>query len=232
MGGERAEVPSTLWTAVLQARDREGAGFRDGLGRLARAYWKPVYWILRTRWGRSNEEAKDLAQAFFASFLEKDRLEGVDPGKGRFRSWLHIVLDNFMRNELETARALKRRGGATIISIDAGDEQVPIRSGELPPDSLFDRAWSIHVFREAVDELRTILPVEAVRAFERHELERAAPSCTELAKELGLSTTQVENHLKRARAEFGNILRRRVRETLLEGESLEDELRLLGAALS
>jgi DNA-directed RNA polymerase specialized sigma24 family protein len=35
------------------------------------AYWKPVYKTVRLKWNKSNEDAKDLTQAFFTRAMEK-----------------------------------------------------------------------------------------------------------------------------------------------------------------
>src|SRR5947207_15794780 len=111
--------PETLWSAVIGAQDRAAFDHRARVDRLVRLYWKPVYWALRLRWKRQHEDAKDLTQTFFAHLLEKDALAGVGPDKGKFRSWLRVVLDNFMRNELEAAKAQKRGGGLKALSLDA-----------------------------------------------------------------------------------------------------------------
>jgi RNA polymerase sigma factor (sigma-70 family) len=235
MGGSKAAFPSTMWTQVLAARDRDAAGFRERLDSIIRLYWKPVYWTLRTRWGRASEDAKDLAQAFFASFLEKDRLANVGPEKGRFRTFLRVVLDNFMRNELEAMNAVKRGGRAEIVSISAGDQEIPIAADQLRPEEVFDRAWAAHVFRATVDELREHYRAAGreitFTAFDRHALGRHPPSYPDLAKELGIHVHELENHLKHAKNTFAKLLRARVRETISDEASLEDELRALGELL-
>jgi hypothetical protein len=40
--------------------------------RLAALYWKPAYKYFRIKWRASNEDAKDLTQAFFARAIERD----------------------------------------------------------------------------------------------------------------------------------------------------------------
>jgi RNA polymerase sigma-70 factor (ECF subfamily) len=234
IGGPGAAFPSTLWTEILEARNRDATGFRERLDALVRRYWKPVYWTLRTRWNRSNEEAKDLTQSFFASFLEKDRLSNVGPEKGRFRTFLRVVLDNFMRNELEAAAALKRGGGAAPLPLDALEE-MPVQSPAPRPEEAFDRAWAVHVFREAMRDVeaehRRAGRERQFRVFERHSLDREPPTYAALAAEFGFTVHEVENALKQSRAALAKALRARVRETLADDASVEDELRVLGEAL-
>jgi RNA polymerase sigma factor (sigma-70 family) len=232
--GGPAAYPSTLWSAVISATDRSAPDFRRGLDRLIGLYWKPVYWTLRLRWQRPPEEAKDLVQAFFLGFLEKDRLAGVGPEKGRFRVYLRVLLDNFMRNEREAERALKRGGGAGKFSIDALEEP-PVASGTLPPDRVFDRAWAIQVFRDAAGTLRREYESSGRAAyfqvFELRELSDEPPPYPEIARKLSIAVHDVENYLKHARAAFQRILRAAVQETLADGGSLEEELRFLADSL-
>ena len=51
----------------------------EGLGRVCSKYWKPVYAYVRAAWAKSNEDAKDLTQAFFLWLLEERVLEQFDP---------------------------------------------------------------------------------------------------------------------------------------------------------
>ena len=70
--GERAGdvFATTHWSVVLNAADTAAPNAQEALEKLCRAYWYPLYAYVR-RQGRSAEDAQDLTQAFFASFLEK-----------------------------------------------------------------------------------------------------------------------------------------------------------------
>ena len=87
MGGERRSFPSTHWSQLAAVRDAVTEEHRAILNSLIEAYWKPVYWYIRRR-GRSNEDAKDLAQEFFTACLGRELFGRADRGKGRFRSFL------------------------------------------------------------------------------------------------------------------------------------------------
>lgn len=235
LGGPSEAFPTTTWTRVLGAKKPDSSDRRADLDLLIRLYWKPVYWYVRRRWGKSNDDSKDLTQAFFTTFLEKDRLANVGPERGRFRTYLRVVLENFLRNAEEAARAAKRGGGARICPLQPGDEEVPFAAGTLAPDQLFDKAWAFHVFREASEQLAANFRASgretAWRLFERRDLADTPPTYEELARELGLTVHEVEHQLKQARASFAAILRERVRETLADGAELEDELRHLVDAI-
>ena len=67
---------STLWSVVQEAGENDSPGARDALEKLARSYWKPIYFFVRRRVG-DVEQARDLTQAFFAYLMEKDLLAKI-----------------------------------------------------------------------------------------------------------------------------------------------------------
>src|SRR5439155_506550 len=81
------------------------------------AYWPPLYSFLRHR-GFSSADAQDLVQGFFAHLLEQNTLTSADQQKGRLRTFLLGSLQNFLYNEYDRARALKRGGGRQVVSIE------------------------------------------------------------------------------------------------------------------
>ncbi len=230
-----APFPSTLWSAILGAQDRTSPDHRARLNELIHLYWKPVYWSLRSRWRRQHADALDLTQTFFAHLIERDALAAVGPDKGRFRAWLRVVLDNFMRNELEAAKAQKRGGGLKPLSLDTEDDAPPVPDNGLTPEQAFDRAWAIHLFKQSVEILRTLYHAEGRDAafawFERHELDPDPPSCAQMAEADGRKPHEVENALKAARTAFARILREKVAETVADPRRVEEELRALAEAM-
>ena len=75
--------------------------------------WYPLYVFVRRR-GYAPEDAQDLTQAFFARLLEKGDVARASPARGRFRSFLLASLQNFLLNEFDRMRTLKRGGGVRI----------------------------------------------------------------------------------------------------------------------
>ncbi len=110
---------TTHWSLVLDAGMQTGSlASGEALETLCGDYWPPIYACVR-RGGRSREEAEDLTQEFFASLLRYDSFSRVDPGKGRFRSFLLASLKHFLSNQWHRERAKKRGGGRPVISLDA-----------------------------------------------------------------------------------------------------------------
>jgi RNA polymerase sigma factor (sigma-70 family) len=243
IGGAGGRFPATHWSAVLAARSDDPAERSRGLEAIAVAYWKPIYKYVRIRWGKSNEDAKDLTQDFFAKLLEKEYLEDFDPAKARLRTFLRICADRFVANEAKAAKRLKRGGGAVHLSLDFDAAESELQRAEpsmqlvASPESVDDfleKEFIRSLFGIAVDKLRSECESHGkrihFRLFEIYDLEGdglCKTSYAELAKEFQITPTDVTNYLAFARREF----RRIALECLREMTASEDEFRREARAL-
>ena len=116
MGGSGHAFPQTNWSSILSIPDPASPERRERLNRLLQQYWRPVYKFVRASWGKSNEDSKDLAQAFFMHVLETDLVSRYDKEKGRFRHFLKGSLRNFLNKEYRSAKAIKRGGDRMSLS--------------------------------------------------------------------------------------------------------------------
>src|SRR5262245_51585989 len=143
LGGFRKWFPATTEGFVDNLK---GSGTREqrlGIDTLCDRYWKPVYHYLRTALVRTNEDAKDLTQAFFSWLLERDLLARYDPRQGSFRGYLKGLLRNFLGNREQELRSLKRGGGVKIMPIDAEDAAYERIAADpsADPEKVFDQIW-------------------------------------------------------------------------------------------
>jgi DNA-directed RNA polymerase specialized sigma24 family protein len=115
---QSASFRTTQWTQVLQACEGgDGAIAQRALTNLCLKYWYPLYAYVRRR-GKQPADAEDLAQGFLSQLLEKNRLAGVHPSKGKFRTFLLTCFDNYLCDQHDHECAKKRGGGQTILSLD------------------------------------------------------------------------------------------------------------------
>src|SRR6185503_9222020 len=138
------EFRTTRWSVVLAAGDSACVDKTRALDRLCHAYWDPLYCYVRRR-GNSEHDAQDLTQAFFEHLLEGDGLRKIGPGTTKFRSFLLTAISNFLADEHDRQRALKRGGGKAIISFDSqeAEERYQIEPVHFEtPERLFDRRWA------------------------------------------------------------------------------------------
>src|ERR1043166_641552 len=153
---EKAVFQNTLWSRVFAAGKSDSAETKRALEELCRLYWYPIYAFLRRR-GHDREQARDLAQGFFAYLLGRKLLRKADPERGRFRSFLLGMLKNFASHECAKEKAPRRGGSVEFISLD--DETAEERyscesSSNLTPENLFDRRWAMTVLEEAMRRLK------------------------------------------------------------------------------
>lgn len=241
IGGPGGRFPTTRWSAVVVLQNPADARRDMAVDLLVQAYWKPVYKHLRIRWNKSNEDAKDLTQGFFAQAFEKEYFKRFDPARGaRFRTYLRTCLDGFVANEEKAQRRQKRGGGQTMLAIDFDIAESELALSSPLPDECFDREFARSLFSAALEDLRAHCE-ETGRAdrylvFLKIDIERDAAqkvTYSEAAAELGLPVTTVTNHLAYARRTFRKLVLERLRAITGSDEEFRTEARRLlgGAAL-
>ena len=121
-----APFPTTHWSRVARAGDPAAPEARAALAELCRAYWYPLYALIRRR-GYRPEEAADLTQDYFARLLEKRPLAAADRRKGRFRAFLRTDCGFFLADRARPPPGpeARRRGRAAV-------DRRPRRRGPLP----------------------------------------------------------------------------------------------------
>ena len=232
--------PPTRHSAVLAVGSDDPAERARSFEILVRAYYKPVYKHLRLRWHKDAEEARDLAQGFFARAFEKGDLAGFDRQKARFRTYLKLCLDRFAMEQARRERRQKRGGGAVRLGLDFDEAERELARADLTsdPEQTFDREWVRGLFASAVASLREACEragkPERFTLFTRYALEEGPerPTYAALAAELGISVTDVNNHLAAARRQLRALVIERLRELTADEEELREEARaVLGVAL-
>ena len=212
-------------------------GSAAALEELCGTYWRPIYAFVR-RQGHATDDARDLTQGFFAAFLERGDVHGLDPDRGRFRSYLLSAVKHYLGNQAERERALKRGGGARILSLsieDDGGAAIDPEDGRTP-ERAYERQWALALLRRALDRLRA----EQVAKGRGGLFERLKPSLAgqriegghaAVAASLGLTTVAVKVAAHRLKKRYGELLTEEVARTVELPQEIEDELNHLFRAL-
>ncbi len=235
---------TTRWSLVLQAKDRPSADAFEALADLCRAYWYPLYAMIRRR-SRDGHEAQDLTQEFFVRLLEKDFLDDVDPARGRFRAFLLAAVKHFLSNEWDKGLAAKRGGGLCIQSLDvqefdwdSGESRYLTEpSHELTPERLFERQWAIALLDRVLKRLQDdYLKLNKMTEFETLtpflSRDRDGADYADAAKKLHSSESTVRVAAHRLRKRYRELLREEIAHTVSTPQEVEDELRYLFVVLS
>ncbi len=237
----RANSPvfaTTHWSVVLAAGHNSAPGAQEALEKLCRTYWYPLYAFLRWQ-GKTDEDAQDLTQDFFARFLEKEFIGLADPGRGRFRSFLLACLKNFSAEQHRHACRLKRGGNQTIVSWDgltAEQRYLAEPRNESAPESLYEKRWALTLLETALERLGSELASagkERIFAELKGHLwgEPSAVSYAELSGRLGMSEGALKVTVHRLRQRFRELLREEVAHTVARPEEIEEELQYLIAVV-
>lgn len=209
------------------------------LEELCRTYWYPLYAYVRHR-GHSPADAEDLTQAFFARFLGKNYLAGLDANRGRFRAFLLASLKHFLANEWDRSQRQKRGGGATVLSLDyqGADTRYQIDPPDnLSPDKLFDRAWATTLLERVIDRLREENVVEG-RAGQFEHLKSFLMvgsndiPYAEAATALAMTEGNVRVAVHRLRRRYRELLKQEIVQTLADPAQADEEMRALMSAFS
>jgi RNA polymerase sigma-70 factor (ECF subfamily) len=238
--GNNSDSPTGLGDAPRSFPTTQGSwvgelgssgSYRRALDLVCERYWKPIYWYVRFTGGRTDDESKDLTQAFLLWLLEDEPLRGYDPEKGRFRPYLKVLLKRFLGHDLEAKRRLKRGGGVRVLALDDPSfpgEAVPDPS-TADPEKAFDRLWAMELARTAIDRVRERLrrqgrsdKFEAYAAIDLCRAE-AVPSYREVAARLRVGEHDVRNALRDVRALIREEIRGDLAETVSRPEDLEAE---------
>lgn len=228
---------TTRWTVVVAAGARHTPQSDHALEELCRAYWYPLYAYVRRR-GHSKEDAEDLTQAFFARFLEKNYLEGLDARRGRFRAFLLVALKHFLSNEWDKSRAQKRGGNAPHLSLDwqTADTQFQVASADGgEPDKAFDREWALALLAKVIERLQAEHETEGKAAqFEALKIfltaGKGAGSYAEAASALGMEEGAARVAVHRMKKRYRLLLRDEIAQTLSDPGQIDAELESLFGA--
>ncbi|UCG58250.1 MAG: hypothetical protein JSU70_01840 [Phycisphaerales bacterium] len=234
MGGLRDTFLTTHWSQIgdIQAGADED---RALISLLLERYWRPVYSYLRRR-GFDNERAKDLTQGFFHEVVLNRRLvERAEPSKGRFRTLLLHALNQYVIDEQRKETAQKRIPPDKLVRLDLADlpawaEPAP----DLDADQSFNYSWKADLLDRVLAELKDRY---VKRGMELHWYifrDRIAnpiledfepPSLTDICEQYGIENeVTASNMLKTVKRLFQSTLRKYVRQTVVSGELVEEEM--------
>ena len=238
IGGPGGRFPTTHGSAIVGVGSPDSGERQRSFDTLMAAYWKPVYKYIRIRWHKSNEDAKDLTQAFFVQVLEKDYLRPYDPARARFRTFLRTCLEGFLSNQHKAATRLKRGGGATLLSLDFERAEGELAEAEIPAPEDIERYFEREWLRSLVGLAVSALEEECCRRerqdwfalFARYDLDDDRPerlTYNDLARELDMKVSDVTNRLAWVRRGFRAALLQTLRDITGSQAEFQREARLL-----
>ena len=219
--------PTTVWAQVARAQGRDRGPALEALGRLVDRYWSPVYFFVRHK-GKSRDQAKDLTQEFFTSFLEKDIVSYADQTRGKFRTFLLYSVCRFLALEHRTAARKPRE--VRLQGQRDPDEWSGFEPADAEtPEDVFMRNWAKSFLESCVaklrDECRALDKELQFQVFRLRALREKPLPTKVVAAELGISVTDVVNYLHRAKQRFRRIAREETLNWVTSPGEVDEEIR-------
>jgi RNA polymerase sigma-70 factor (ECF subfamily) len=227
----------------VAAAVQPSAESRSALATLCQSYWPPVYAFIR-RNGSDRDQAQDLTQAFFAVLLEKNYLGDAKPERGRFRSFLLTAVKHFLSNQRDRAKAQKRGGGQTELSLDfsvdahqAEGWYSPVAVDEVTPERLFELRWAHSLLEQVMAKLRE----EFAHAGKAEHFDHLSAFLhgdsksihyDELSAGMSIGAGALRTQVHRMRRKYRDLLRSEIAQTVSTPEEVDDEIRFLLTTLS
>ncbi len=228
------EFQPTRWSLIERAEATDPNLRRKALEEFFALYWQPLYWFAR-RSGWGAEDAADLLQDFCALLQEENWLGRADRDLGKLRTFLLTVFKRHLNDARKRAGARKRGGGVEFVQIETDlAEQLLARSTDEALPSLemgFDREWARTIFDRAIATLRAEMKPETFARIKPLLTGGDDAKLATIAEESGQSVGALKTALSRARRDLREMLRAEVRESLLPGDDLDEEMRYLASVL-
>ena len=235
IGGVRQKFLTTHWSLLEDIKKRDDKE-RALIGLLLERYWKPVYCYLRRK-GYDNEQAKDRTQGFFHEVvLNRDLIDRADPSKGSFRTLLLHALNHYLVDEQRKEMARKRIPKDKLVPLDIADPPaLPEIVGELGPEETFNYAWKADLLERALSEVKenyirqgmeTHWCVFRDRLLQPLRGDQRPRPLKQICRQYGIDDEATASHMtETVKRRFQSVLRKQVRQTVLTGQVVDEELK-------
>jgi DNA-directed RNA polymerase specialized sigma24 family protein len=226
---------TTNWNLIGELKGPDGAA---ALTALCEQYWFPLYAYVRRKLD-NDHDARDSTQEFFAWLLEKNLLRRAAADRGRLRSFLLTSLQNFLHNEYQAGRRQIRGGDSLQFSLnfDEGSSHfAALAAHNRTAERLYERSWALLLLERVMFRLQD--EMEAVgqgRRFQALKLTLSGEQSEgygEIAEKLSTTETAARQAVSRLRKRYRQLLLDEVRATVADPDDVDDEIRLLFAALA
>lgn len=226
--------PTTAWTALEEIKHSSQAERIDRRNRFIVQYYKPVFFFLRAH-GHSVSGAEDWAQSFFTDLLTGDDFLQADRSRGKFRSFLLLLLKRFLSDHGNPDRRPRQQsfeeGFVSITSLLTEDD----RSFEPPthqtPEAAFMRQWARDLVAQVREQVQDLFAKrgqpEFYELFAASQDERpgqAKPTQEELGVRFGLDRDGVKYRLQQVKHAFLVKLRAAVRDQVGSDAEVDQEI--------
>lgn len=154
-GGGGGMFPSTRWSLIEQVDGSRATHSREALGELVDLYRPALMKYLRFVCRLSEDRAEDTLQGFLTEKVVRDELiRHADQRRGRFRTFLKTVLNNYVRSEARRNNAQKRKADRAVPVSMLGEGGAGEGAEQATPD-VFEVEWARTLLQEGLDRFQS-----------------------------------------------------------------------------
>ena len=152
--------------------------------------------------------------------------------RGKFRSFLLASLKHFLSNQRDRARAKKRGGGKSVLSLDFQSAERQYRQEPAhmaTPERLFERRWALSLLEQVLARLEEeYTALGNLEVFYRLKdfliREKGGTPYRQVAEEFDITEGAVKAAVHRLRRAYRRLLEDEISQTVSTEEEMEDEL--------
>lgn len=187
--------PATRHTLIQRACDPTD---ERAWGEFVEGYRAFIFHVLH-KVGVDHDDVEDLTQQILVD-LTSD-LHGYDRGRGKFRTWLSVVIRHRAMAYLQ--RQCYRSGRLKVLT-ELQDTEWDSSQQVTELDAQIQREWAAHVAGLAMDRVRPAFQGQAMEAF---ELYLDGLSANEISERTGLTISSVYTLRKRVKKRLYQAIR-------------------------
>lgn len=236
---DRISDVTTPWTDIVLGQQGSPELRLKCLEELARKYHAPIRAYIGGVF-RLGDPAMvdDLTQGFFLSFIEKDTLAILDQNKGSLHGFLKVAVRRYVETEMR--RGGRRRADSPFTSHHSLHESLAQPDQGAPtPDILFERAWAdtmlddiLTVFKAECQDRDVMHYYQVAERLYLYPQDYGNPGKDDVARDLGLTEKQVDNHFQRSKELLTKVTWKVVRNLTTTDEEAKRDLAQLRTLLT
>lgn len=226
------QAPPTSWTRISRARNRHDEHCEASLKKLLDAYDRPLQCLFESLLPGHPEVAHDWKQDFIVSHMMTPKVFEAAKPERRFRTFLAACVHNYVVNQIEKAKAQKRKpvdGALPLSQLAQADDSKGMRGEDMlsafekrltDSETELTRHRAFDLFYEAIDQLE-------LWAANQDNAEELLVTVQQM-RDGSITSFRAVQNLKREQkdliARFKDLLRSGIREEIFLRQSESEEL--------
>ncbi len=221
----RSQFPDSPWTLIASLKRDDPAGRDEARARICQLYAKPLYAFVERHYPASS--AADLTQRTFEEILSTDCLSRADRERGKFRSFLLLILKSVASRDWKREAPHRRALRIDDEACRKFSDSLVVPEYEEPGiqfDRMIARDTLARAFQRVREKYRQRGKERAFGILSKLGMGEAVPGAADL---LGISEGALRVQIHRFRLALNEAFRNEVAKLVSDPAEIETEIRYL-----